>query len=109
MFSIRKNVAYTVNKAVSGTKKDGSKFALIKLIESENQPEGIERPSKSSYPVNMWLEEFPAAVKDLKNGDKIIIVNFEGFDVVHQEFFRRDGSKDYADAIQLVDFEVKKA
>ena len=109
MFTVLKDEAYTVNRATSGTKKSGNKYALVKFIESENQPKGIERPSKSNSAVNVWYAEFPESLKGVKDGALVRIKDFRGFKWIHEEFTNRRGDKDYRDAIELVDAEIEMA
>ncbi len=102
MFTITKNAVYTVNTARSGFKKDGTGYALIKLIERENQPKDIERPSNSNAACNLWFNAFPEALKGVKDGALIKITDFEGVKWIHEEYFKRDGSKGYRDVMELV-------
>lgn len=109
MFTIQKNAVYTVNKATAGTKKSGQPYALIKLIESENQPADIERPSKSNSAVNIWYESFPENLKGVKDGCLVKIINFDGVKWIHEERYRQDGTKSYRDVLELVNAEVELA
>lgn len=103
MFTIKKNGVYTVNKAASGTKKNGESYALLKFIESENQPQGIERPSQSNSAVNLWFESFPDNLKGVKDGALVKIVDFTGIKWIHEEYYNRSGEKRYRDVLELVD------
>ena len=109
MFTITKGNTYTVNRATSGNKKNGEPYALIKLIESENQPAGIERPSKSNSAVNIWFESFPEGMQGIKDGSLIRILDFAGVKWIHEEYYNRSGDKQYRDVLELVDAKVEKA
>lgn len=109
MFTITKGGTYTVNKAASGTKKDGKPYALLKFVEAENQPAGIERPSRSNSAVNCWFEQFPEAVKGVKDGALVKLIDFSGVKWIHEEYFMRDGSKGYRDVLELCDPVVELA
>lgn len=109
MFVIEKGEVYTVNRATEGSKKNGEHYALIKLIESENQPKNIERPSKSNSAVNIWYESYPENLKGVKDGALIRIKDFKAVKWIHEEYFRRDGSKDYRDVLELTGVEAELA
>jgi len=98
MFSIKFGGKYVVKYARSGLKKDGTSYGLIAMIESENQPDGLERPSKSKSVVKIWLPTLPSGITD---GSVIQIHSFDGFDwkhIVHEEY----GKPVYSDVIELV-------
>jgi len=109
MFTITKGVNLTVNRAYEGTKKDGVHYALIKFVESENQPEGIERPSKSSSTINCWFEEFPEGISGVKSGDLLKLVDFTGFKWIHENYVDRKGDPAYRDVIELTGAVFQKA
>lgn len=97
MFSIKFGEKYVVKYARSGNKKDGTSYGLIAMIESENQPEGLERPSKSKSVVKIWLPTLPKGITD---GSVIQLHSFDGFDwkhIVHEEY----GKPVYSDVIEL--------
>lgn len=109
MFTITKGQVYTVNKAVSGNKKDGNPYALIKFIESQNQPEGIERPSKSNSAVNVWFESFPKELAGVTDGANVRLLDFDGVKWIHEEYSRMSGEKAYRDVLELVGAKFEKA
>lgn len=109
MFTITKGGIYTINKCVSGQKKNGEPYALIKFIESENQPAGIERPSRSNSAVNCWFEAMPDGLKGVKDGALVKLVDFTGVKWIHEEYFLRDGKKGYRDVLELVNPVVELA
>lgn len=105
MFSMRFNEKYNVKYARSGYKKDGSSYGLIAMIESENQPDGLERPSKSKSVIKIWLPSLPAGITD---GSVITVKSFDGFDwkhLVHEEY----GKPVYSDVIELRNAEIELA
>lgn len=109
MFTITKNTVLTVNKAYSGSKKDGTHYALIKFVESENQPQGIERPSNSSSTVNCWFESFPEGLAGVKTGDLLRLLDFEGVKWIHENYVDRKGNTAYRDVLELVNARFEKA
>ena len=109
MFTITKNSVYTINKAAQGRKKDGSSYALIKFIESQNQPEGIERPSKSNSAVNVWFESFPKGLEGITDGANVRLLDFDGVKWIHEEYCRQNGDKAYRDVLELVNAKFEKA
>ena len=109
MFTITKNCVLTVNRAYSGPKKDGSRYALIKFVESENQPAGIERPSKSSSTINCWYESFPEGLDGVKPGDLLRLIDFDGVKWIHEQFSDRKGDTAYRDVLELVNAKFEKA
>ena len=109
MFTITINGTYTVNKAYAGTKKDGTSYALIKFVESENQPANIERPSKSSSAVNCWFESFPEGLAGVKTGDLLKLIAFDGVKWIHESYIDRKGETAYRDVLELVNAQFEKA
>lgn len=107
MFSVNFGENYKVKYARSGIKQDGEPYALIAMQECENQPEGLEHPSKSKATVKAWLTGLPKGITD---GSIIKINSFTGFDWKHiaSEAF---GKTVYNDVIELVnaDIELVKA
>lgn len=97
MFSIKFDNQYKVKYARSGLKQDGSPYALIAMVENENQPEGLEHPSKSKATVKAWMDWLPNGVTD---GCIITLKSFDGFDWKHiaSEAF---GKTVYNDVIEL--------
>ncbi|MBP5317007.1 MAG: hypothetical protein J6Y83_04815 [Bacteroidales bacterium] len=88
MFTIIKNQAYRIHTFRSGTKKDGEPYALIKLRECDIQPEGLENPSSSKSPINVWLKEVPASLKGIRDGSVIKFVDFDGFSFYREKYDR---------------------
>jgi len=105
MFSIKINNEYKVKYARSGLKQTGEPYALIAMQENENQPEGLEHPSKSKATVKAWLDKLPAGVTD---GCVIKLVSFDGFDWKHisSEAF---GKTVYNDVIELRNAQIELA
>ena len=98
MFRIINGGKYVVKYARSGFKKDGSPYGLIAMVEYENQPDGLERPSKSKSTVKIWLPTLPSGIKD---GSVIQVHSFDGFDwkhLVHEEY----GKPVFQDVIELI-------
>ena len=97
MFSINFNSELRIKYARSGSKQDGTPYAVIAAVENENQPEGVEHPSKSKATVKAWLDKLPEGVTD---GCVIRLTSFTGFDWKHvaSEAF---GKTVYNDVIEL--------
>lgn len=105
MFSIRMGAKYQVKYARSGYKKDGSSYGLIAMVENENQPEGLEKPSNSKSCIKIWLPTLPSGITD---GSMIFIHDFAGFDWKHiaREAY---GKIVYDDVIELVGATIELA
>ena len=105
MFSINFNGEYKVKYARSGLKQTGEPYALVAMIENENQPAGLEHPSKSKATVKAWLSKMPEGVTD---GCVIVIESFDGFDWKHiaSEAF---GKTVYNDVIELKNAKIRLA
>lgn len=105
MFSININNEYRVKYARAGFKQTGEPYALVAMTEDENQPAGLEHPSKSKSTVKCWLSKLPEGVTD---GCVIKLVSFTGFDWKHiasQAF----GKTVYNDVIELKDAVIELA
>lgn len=105
MFSIKFNTQYKVKYARSGYKQDGTGYALVAFVENENQPEGLEHPSKSKATVKAWLPFMPQGITD---GCVINLISFDGFDWKHiaSEAF---GKTVYNDVIELRNAKIELA
>ena len=78
MFSFRFGSVMNVHTASAFKNQNGDPGFVIIMMENENQPEGIERPSRSKNQIKIWgTGEMPA---ELHNGCKITIDNAAGFD-----------------------------
>lgn len=78
MFSFRFNSTLNVHSASAFKNKAGEPGFCIIMREDENQPAGIERPSRSKNPIKIWgTGEMP---EGLHNGCQIVIVSAAGFD-----------------------------
>lgn len=97
MFAINFGGKYVVKYARSGLKQTGEPYALVAMIENENQPAGLEHPSQSKATVKAWLEKLPDGVTD---GCVIVIKSFTGFDWKHiaSSYY---GKTIYNDVIEL--------
>ena len=62
MFVFSINHPMKVYRSGSFEKADGTKGAYIICRECDNQPDGLERPSKSRKPIKFWLETLPEGV-----------------------------------------------
>ena len=62
MFTFSINHPMRVYRSGSFTTKEGTKGAYVIARECDNQPEGLERPSKSRKPIKIWLDELPEGV-----------------------------------------------
>ena len=62
MFTFSINYPLFAYRAGNFTQKDGTKGAYVICRECDNQPEGLERPSKSRKPIKFWLEDLPEGV-----------------------------------------------
>ena len=81
MFTFRFNQSMNVHSASNFKDSDGNDRFVIIMTEEENQPEGLERPSKSKNQIKVWgMGLLP---ESLHNGCKIAIESFEGFDWKH--------------------------
>lgn len=97
MFSMRFGEKYKVKYARSGFKQDGTSYGLIAMTENENQPEGLEKPSKSTSIIKIWLPTLPNGITD---GSIIVIHSFDGFDwkhIAHEQY----GKVVYSDVVEL--------
>ena len=105
MFSINFNSELKVKYARSGMKQTGEPYAVIAMVENENQPAGLEHPSKSKATVKAWLSEMPKGVTD---GCVIKLISFDGFDWKHiaSEAF---GKTVYNDVIELKNAKIELA
>ena len=81
MFTFRFGQAMKVHTASSFCNKNGDQGFVVILTEDENQPEGIERPSRSKNQIKIWgTGAMPDA---LHNGCTITINSAAGFDWKH--------------------------
>ena len=105
MFAININGEYRVKYARSGLKQTGDPYAIVAFVESENQPTGLEHPSKSKATVKAWLDKMPEGVKD---GCIVRLLGFDGFDWKHiaSEAF---GKTVYNDVIELRNAKIELA
>lgn len=62
MFTFSINHPMKVYRSGSFQHKDGTEGAYVICRECDNQPEGLERPSKSRKPIKFWLEKLPEGV-----------------------------------------------
>ena len=63
MFSFRFGQAIRVHTASSFKDSEGNPAFCILMVESENQPEGLERPSKSKSQIKIWGKgELPESI-----------------------------------------------
>ena len=97
MFSININSTLKVKYARSGLKQTGEPYALVAMVENENQPAGLEHPSQSKATVKAWVDKLPEGVTD---GCMIKLVGFTGFDWKHiaSQYY---GKTVYNDVIEL--------
>ena len=105
MFTIKTGEMLKVHSASAFTKKDGTAGAVIILMENENQPENIERPSKSKSMCKIWLDKLP---KGIVNGGYITLTKIGGIEWLHIPSTYHKG--EYEDVVNLVgtDFKVYK-
>ena len=101
MFTIEKNVGYRIHSVRTGTKGDGKPYVLIKMRECDIQPQGIENPSASKSPINIWLDELPAGLKGIRDGSVIIFRDFSGFKF-YREKFEQYGKTSYMAAHEVL-------
>ena len=81
MFSFRFGQAIRVHTASSFKDSEGNPAFCILMVESENQPEGLERPSKSKSQIKIWGKgELP---ESMHNDCLISIESAAGFDWKH--------------------------
>ena len=64
MFTFSINHPMKVYKSGTFEKADGTKGAFIICRECDNQPDGLEHPSKSRKPIKFWLDTLPEGVVD---------------------------------------------
>lgn len=105
MFNVEFGKVYRVKYARSGAKQTGETYGLIALVENENQPEGIERPSKSNSTVKVWMPTLPSGITD---GCMVKINSFTGFNwkhIVHEQY----GKPVYTDVIELLNAVIELA
>lgn len=100
MFKIMKNEAYKLYSVRSGKKQDGSPYVLLKMRECDIQPAGLEKPSASKSPINIWFRELPANLKDIKDGSVIRFKDFDGFSF-YREKFESYGKEQYMAAHEI--------
>lgn len=81
MFTFRFGQNLKVHTASSFNNKNGDQGFVIILTEDENQPEGLERPSRSKNQIKIWGTG--AMPEGLHNGCTIQIMGCEGFDWKH--------------------------
>ena len=86
MLSIKKNETYRVYTVREGKKKDNSPYVLIKLRECDIQPEGLENPSASKSPINIWMDKLPENLKGIRDGSLIKFTDFSGFTFYREKF-----------------------
>ena len=105
MFSINFGGKYNVKYARSGLKQDGTPYALVAMVENENQPAGLEHPSNSKATVKAWIDKLPEGVTD---GCVIKLVSFTGFDWKHiaSQYY---GKTVYNDVVELRDAVIELA
>lgn len=81
MFTFRFNQAIRVHTASAFKDGEGNPAFCILMVENENQPDGLERPSKSKSQIKIWGKgELPAT---MHNGCLISIESCAGFDWKH--------------------------
>ena len=62
MFCFAVDTPMKVYRAGSFKKADDTQGAYVICRECDNQPDGLERPSKSRKPIKFWLPELPKGV-----------------------------------------------
>ncbi|MBO7423144.1 MAG: hypothetical protein J6T99_07135 [Oscillospiraceae bacterium] len=62
MFKFEVGKPMKVYRSGSFKKADDTEGAYVIMRECDNQPEGLERPSKSRKPIKIWLESLPAGI-----------------------------------------------
>lgn len=108
MFTMKKNEVIRVHSARTGHQKDGTPYAMIKWLESENQPKGLEKPSQSKTPCYIWMQEFPKELEGIKDGCLIKLVDFDGFEM-YRESYERFGKMEYRPALRILGAKVELA
>lgn len=109
MFAFRFNQNLNVHSASAFNNKAGEAGFVIIMYENENQPEGIERPSRAKNAIKIWgTGEMPEA---LHNGCVIRIESAAGFDwkflprknkMTGDQVFDRFGNPIFDSHIELV-------
>lgn len=81
MFSFRYNEVLNVHTASQFNDSEGNPAFCILLLENENQPAGIERPSNSKSQIKIWGKG--TLPETMHNNCKIAIESSQGFDWKH--------------------------
>lgn len=105
MFNVEFGGIYRVRYARQGKKQDGEPYAVVCMVENENQPEELEQKSNAKSQVKIWLDRLPDGVTD---GSVIKLNRFAGFNWKHQRS-EMYGKVIYQDVIELVDADIEKA
>jgi len=64
MFDVNVGQTLKVSYAREGKHQDGTPYAVICCYERDNQPEGIDNPSKSCDSIKIWLDKLPKGITD---------------------------------------------
>lgn len=113
MFTFRFGQPMKVHTASAFNNKEGNPGFVIILTEDENQPEGIERPSRARNQIKIWgTGEMPSG---LHNDCVIQILSAAGFDWKHvprknrmtgEVVYDRYGNPIYDSHIELIAPEI---
>ena len=97
MFSVHNGNTFRIKYARTGVKQSGENYAILAFVEKENQPAGLEHPSKSNCTVKAWIDKLPEGVTD---GGMVRLVSQEGFDIKHIQN-ERFGKPVYEDVTEI--------